>query len=149
MRKIFHSIIIPFIGFLILFSGCGHNGEVAPVSGSNSTLMKWAVIDSSGDHELTFSIGPRYFTPDPSTTIEFGIPSNAVVTLTVYDERSIETVKLLDHQQMIAGENQVTFNASNYSSGVYIYKLIAMVPSSSGEDTAVTYKAIRKMMLIK
>jgi hypothetical protein len=111
--------------------------------------MKWAVIDSSGDHELTFSIGPRYFTPDPSTTIEFGIPSNAVVTLTVYDERSIETVKLLDHQQMIAGENQVTFNASNYSSGVYIYKLIAMVPSSSGEDTAVTYKAIRKMMLIK
>jgi hypothetical protein len=148
MRKTFHSIIIPIIGFLILISGCVRDTPVAPVTGSNDKLMKWAVIDSSGDQQLAFSIGPRYFTPNPSTGISFDMPTDGIVTLVVYDERSIIAAKLIDHVLIDSGQNEVQFNASNISSGIYLYVLKIQSPSPAG-DGAVIYKAARKMMLIK
>jgi hypothetical protein len=148
LRKTFQSIITPFIGFLILISGCVRDIPVAPVASSTGTLMKWAVIDSSGDQQLAFSIGPRYFTPNPSTGITFDMPTDGIVTLVVYDERSIIAAKLIDHVLMDAGQNEIQFNASNISSGVYLYVLKVQSPSPAGNGVVI-YKAARKMMLIK
>ncbi|MGE5858994.1 MAG: T9SS type A sorting domain-containing protein, partial [Ignavibacteria bacterium] len=75
---------------------------------------------------------------NPSTTIKFGITSEMVVELKVFDALGQEVISLIPGQLMKAGSYNVTFNASNLASGTYIYKLKA----GSNELS-------KKMMLIK
>jgi hypothetical protein len=74
---------------------------------------------------------------NPSTTIQYAIPKDEFVKLTVYDITG-KVVKELVGDYKTAGKYSVEFNASSYSSGTYYYKLEA------GE-----YKNIQKMMLVK
>jgi len=74
---------------------------------------------------------------NPTTTLQFSIPKDEFVKLTVYDVTG-RVVKELVSEYKTTGTYNVEFNASSYSSGTYYYKLEA------GE-----YKNIQKMMLIK
>ncbi len=60
---------------------------------------------------------------NPSTTIRFQLPVSEQVSLQVYDMLGREIAVLLDNKSMTAGSHNVTFNAENQSSGVYIYRL--------------------------
>jgi len=74
---------------------------------------------------------------NPSTSFEFDIPKSGFVKLTVYDYagREIETLINMD---LNAGTYKAEWNAADYASGVYFYKL-----------TVGNYSAVKKMILIK
>jgi len=57
---------------------------------------------------------------NPSTTISYTIPNSSFVTLKVYDVLGNEAAVLVNQQQS-AGKYNVTFNAANLSSGIYLY----------------------------
>lgn len=74
---------------------------------------------------------------NPSTEIRFQLPESGDVRLEVYDMLGRNVTTLVDNR-LTAGEHSVKFDASNLSSGMYIYRL------QTG-DTVLT----RKMTLIK
>ena len=85
-----------------------------------------------------FELKQNYPNPfNASTEIAFVLPETENITLEVYDMqgRIIET--LVDETRS-AGTHHVTFNASDYTSGVYIYRL------SAGEE-----EMTQKMILLK
>ncbi len=72
-----------------------------------------------------FSLEQNYPNPfNPETNIEFSIPKASFVTLSVYDILGREIEKLVN-DNLSAGQYNVRFNASNYPSGVYFYKIEA------------------------
>ena len=59
---------------------------------------------------------------NPTTTIQYDVPSEGHVTLTVYDMQGRQVATLVDASQT-AGRHHVRFDASHLSSGTYIYRL--------------------------
>jgi hypothetical protein len=85
-----------------------------------------------------FALSQNYPNPfNPETVIEFQIPSNAMVNITVYSTLGEEVATLLN-EQLEQGYYKRSFSGSNLPSGIYIYRLTA--------DNVVFTK---KMMLIK
>jgi hypothetical protein len=58
---------------------------------------------------------------NPQTTIRFGLPEAADVSLIVYDMLGRE-VKVLVHGTVTAGMHEARFDASSLPSGSYIYQ---------------------------
>lgn len=87
---------------------------------------------------LTYSLDQNYPNPfNPSTTIKFAIPQQSNVTLKIYNMLGQEVATLVN-EQMTAGNYTVNFDASNLSSGIYLYSIKA------GQ-----FNVTKKMMLIK
>jgi photosystem II stability/assembly factor-like uncharacterized protein len=85
-----------------------------------------------------FNLSQNYPNPfNPSTRIKFDIPSKSFVNLVIYNELGKEIIKLAD-KEMQPGKYETVWNAENYPSGVYFYKL-----------TAGSYSETKRMMLIK
>jgi hypothetical protein len=61
---------------------------------------------------------------NPFTNIEFDLPNNDFVSLTVYNSLGQE-IKTVLRQDLRAGSYRVDFNASNLPSGTYFYRLTA------------------------
>ncbi|MBO6792489.1 MAG: T9SS type A sorting domain-containing protein [Balneolaceae bacterium] len=84
------------------------------------------------------SLSQNYPNPfNPSTNIEFSIPNNGLVRLDVFNVLGQQVASLVN-KPMVAGSHSVLFDASNLSSGIYIYKI-------EFGDQILT----RKMLLIK
>lgn len=79
---------------------------------------------------------------DKFTTIQFGLQQQADVTLSVSNLFG-QQVYELSKSGLPAGTHIVNFDATNFSSGVYIYKISAI-----GTD-GVNYVATKKMMIAK
>lgn len=85
-----------------------------------------------------FALHQNYPNPfNPSTNIRFDVANTANVTLVVYDMLGRE-VAVLVNGQMTPGAHSVSFDASQLTSGVYMYRL------SNGVDTHT-----RTMLLMK
>src|ERR1035437_1985244 len=70
-----------------------------------------------------FSLSQNYPNPfNPITIINYQIPKPGLVTLKVYDILGREVTTLVNENK-IAGTYDFTFNASRFTSGVYIYQL--------------------------
>jgi hypothetical protein len=94
------------------------------------------------ENEITvpeeFALEQNYPNPfNPSTTIKYSIPDNSFVTLKVYDIIGNELATLVNEERS-PGSYEVSFNASEYSSGIYIYAL-----------RTDAFTQTKKMMLIK
>jgi hypothetical protein len=74
---------------------------------------------------------------NPSTTIRYTLPLAGNVTLKVYNALGQEIATLVNGHQK-AQNYEVTFDASNLASGIYIYKL----------QTA-NFSQSKKMVLLK
>ncbi|HVN49416.1 MAG TPA: T9SS type A sorting domain-containing protein [Bacteroidota bacterium] len=73
----------------------------------------------------TFSLAQNFPNPfNPSTTIAFSIPSKSHVTLKIYDILGREVATLIN-SDVSAGSHTQQWNASNFSSGIYFYRLQA------------------------
>ena len=73
-----------------------------------------------------FYLNQNYPNPfNPSTTIQFGLSSEKVVELKVFNILGQEVMTLISGQSMKAGSYNVNFKASNLASGTYIYRLKA------------------------
>jgi len=96
-----------------------------------------------GEVPRSFKLSQNYPNPfNPVTDIKFDIPYSTFAKLTVLNILGQE-VEVLVNQQLNAGIYKVDWNASNYPSGVYFYKLDASTSLS------VTYSDTKKMILIK
>jgi hypothetical protein len=85
-----------------------------------------------------FSLAQNYPNPfNPSTTIDFSLGKTSNVRLTVYNILGQKLATLVDNQ-MNAGAYSVQFDARNFASGVYFYRLEA------GD-----FRANKKMLLLK
>ncbi|MBE2219879.1 MAG: T9SS type A sorting domain-containing protein, partial [Ignavibacteria bacterium] len=78
---------------------------------------------------------------NPVTNIGFRIVDFGFVTITVFDVTGKEITKLIN-TDLKAGEYNIDWNASAYSSGVYFYKLTVTAGREVFTDT-------KKMVLIK
>ena len=85
-----------------------------------------------------FELSQNYPNPfNPTTKINFAIPKQGLVTMKIYDVLGRE-VRTLVNEVKQAGNYTVDFNASEFASGVYFYKL------TSGD-----FSDIKRMILVK
>ncbi len=85
-----------------------------------------------------FKLYQNYPNPfNPSTVIKYSVPERTDVRLSVYNILGSEVANLVNETKNI-GEYEVTFDASKFSSGVYLYKI-----------EAGNYKATKKLILMK
>ena len=85
-----------------------------------------------------FALEQNYPNPfNPTTAIKFSIPQNGLVTLKVFNILGQE-VSTLVHDNMVAGNHEVMFDAHRMASGVYFYML------SAGSNVST-----KKMLLLK
>lgn len=71
------------------------------------------------------SLKQNYPNPfNPTTVIEYQLPQSAQVRLQVYDMAGRQVAELVN-EQVSAGSHTINFDASNLSSGVYMYRLQA------------------------
>jgi len=61
---------------------------------------------------------------NPTTTIQYQLPTDSKVTLKIYDILGSEVATLVNEVQQ-AGYKEIKFDASSLSSGVYIYRLVS------------------------
>ena len=86
----------------------------------------------------TYALKSAYPNPfNPITTIEFGIPAESLVSLSIFDLQGRKIETLID-SNMKAGYHSIHWNATAYSSGIYFVKMV------SGK-----YINTQKLMLIK
>jgi hypothetical protein len=94
-------------------------------------------IDFNGEYEYSdvvqldnlaptdYVLEQNYPNPfNPSTTIKFGLPEKSDVVITVYNSLGAEVATLVNEVRE-AGSYEIQFNADNFSSGIYYYKIVA------------------------
>lgn len=90
-----------------------------------------------------YSLSNNYPNPfNPSTTIKFGLPVDANVTMKVFDILGQEVTTLISNT-MKAGYHTFNFDASKLMSGMYIYRI-----NAEGIDGS-NFTDVKKMLLIK
>jgi hypothetical protein len=71
-----------------------------------------------------FALYQNYPNPfNPTTTIQFDLASQSVVSLRVFDVLGREVSTLVNKQSLSAGVHMMSFDAANLASGVYFYRL--------------------------
>jgi len=104
------------------------------------------VITVPMDVPDNYYLSQNYPNPfNPSTVINYQLPQASKVIIKIYDILGNEIITLVDGNKA-AGSYSVTFDASNLASGIYIYELIAVDPSTGSGHSFVSRN---KMMLIK
>lgn len=115
------------------------NGHVRPIwtRGDQMNLSVWtaliefpvAVKNENNSVPKSYSLSQNYPNPfNPSTTIKFNIPSGHAkdnVIIRVFDILGKEVSTLVNEKGMSAGTYEITWHASNLSSGIYFYSIKA------------------------
>ncbi len=136
-----HSITVDINGNVFL-TGCYN--DIADFDPSNGITN----LTSTGDNEIffakynasngllpvelssftppaVFSLSQNYPNPfNPNTIIRYSIPIPSYVTLKVYDILGKE-IKTLLNEYKNAGTHEIEFDASNFPSGIYFYRMQA------------------------
>ncbi|MEL6820622.1 MAG: T9SS type A sorting domain-containing protein, partial [Calditrichota bacterium] len=121
------------------FGGPGYDGSVSP----NFLIFEnldpsTAISDETPVVPSELLLHQNYPNPfNPSTTIAFDLAVASEVTLTVYDIQGRKVATLLNEPR-VPGYHEVDFDASNLTSGVYVYRL-----------NAGNFSEARKMLLIR
>lgn len=114
-----------------------------PASGENRVGLQLTVetgtsVDPNDERPVSFELSQNYPNPfNPTTQISYALPEMTNVRLEVYNVQGQRVAVLVDQQQN-PGRYSATFDASNLSSGVYLYKL-----------QAAGFSQTQKMLLIK
>lgn len=94
--------------------------------GQEGVQLEWAIPDH-------FQVTGAYPNPfNPETTIEFDLPEASHVALSIYDLQGRLVAEVVDGT-MDAGHYGVTWNAAEYSSGTYIYRLSSDAGEANGK----------------
>ena len=112
--------------------------------GGTVTIEKTtSVKETASEAPSSFELGANYPNPfNPETTIKYAIPSQAHVTLRIYNLQG-QLVRALVDERKSPGYYRVVWNGSNdagarVSSGIYLYTI-----------TAGNFKATKKMAILK
>lgn len=131
-------------GDLSTADGCATTtwtSTTAPVGRANTRLIFSGAVGTGNNGNTVptvYSLSQNYPNPfNPTTKINFSLPKQGYVTLKIYDMLGREVRTLVNEVKSI-GNYSVDFNASEFSSGVYFYKL-----------EADGFSDIKKMLLVK
>ncbi|MDE3057297.1 MAG: T9SS type A sorting domain-containing protein [Bacteroidota bacterium] len=118
---------INVVGIASQYSSSGVGGyEIIPRD--TSDIKHVVVVGVQGllsDIPKEFYLSQNYPNPfNPSTTINFGLPKDADVQITVYNILG-QKATVLVNERMHAGNHQVVFNSARFASGMYIYVMRA------------------------
>ena len=95
-------------------------------------------VQKLNDIPKEYFLSQNYPNPfNPTTSIQFGIPKEGFVKLSVFNVIGQE-VKVLVNKNMSAGNYKVNFDASKLNSGMYLYRI-----------EAADYMSVKKMLLVK
>ena len=88
----------------------------------------WSGIeDFAGITPTDFELSQNYPNPfNPSTTIRYALPVESKVSISIYNLLGQEITTLVNDIQS-SGYHEVLFNASNLSSGVYLFRINALI----------------------
>ena len=82
-------------------------------------------IEKENNLPVEFSLGQNFPNPfNPTTKINYSIPEQSYVTLKVFDVLGREVKTLVNKEQPV-GNFEVEFNASDFTSGIYFYRIQA------------------------
>ena len=105
---------------------------------NNGTFKYSSIVEVDVNSPSVFSLNQNYPNPfNPSTMISYSLPQASNVKLIVYNAIG-QPVRVLENSFKSAGTYNVSFNASELSSGIYFCQIEA------GQ-----FSQIRKMMLLK
>ena len=101
------------------------NRTALPVKARFVTDNRAVAIESTGEIPSQIGLDQNYPNPfNPSTRIQFALPEATEVSLDVFDVTGRLVTSLVDGRQA-AGSYSVTLDATNWTSGVYFYRLTA------------------------
>jgi len=93
--------------------------------GNTITVTGGTAIDNEVNMASVFQLSQNFPNPfNPTTNIQYEIPENSFVTLSVFDLMGHEVTKLVNDYRE-AGSYNTTLDGTNLSSGIYFYKLQA------------------------
>jgi len=108
---------------------------------SNTTIDETGSITPN-----EFQLNQNYPNPfNPTTTISFQLPRASNVELKIYNLTG-QLEETLVNEKKDAGYYSIRWNASQYSSGVYIYRIQVEDPANDGADG---FSAVKKCILMK
>lgn len=120
------------------------DGQTGFVVGSAGKIYKSTNAGYVGINPIStefpnhFSLSQNYPNPfNPSTTFEFSIPRSGFVNLTIYDAIG-KTAGILQNGELKPGTYKAGWDASNFPSGIYFYRL-----------STESYSDTKKMILVK
>ncbi|MFI5253639.1 MAG: T9SS type A sorting domain-containing protein [Bacteroidota bacterium] len=97
------------------------NGDVE----YSSEIKVNVVLGVNGQEPLVFKLSQNYPNPfNPTTTIRYSVPTSGFVSLKIYNIIGQEVATLVNNFQE-ANRYSVVWNAGDYSSGVYFYRIVA------------------------
>tara|TARA_B100000809_G_scaffold162373_1_gene159695 strand:- start:289 stop:2319 length:2031 start_codon:yes stop_codon:yes gene_type:complete len=100
--------------------------------------------DLEGNVPESFGLKQNYPNPfNPTTTIEFDLASDALISLALYDVTGREVMNLVD-RNLDAGHYSFVLNASDLPSGMYFYKL-----SAQDSQNYLMFTSTKKLVLMK
>ncbi len=111
------------------------------------TLFRNTVVDVKNQEQLPtfYSLWQNYPNPfNPKTIINYSLPLESRVMIKVYDILGRGVVTMVDETQS-AGYKSIDWDASNYASGVYFYRINA----TGVRDAKMKFSQVRKMLLVK
>jgi hypothetical protein len=132
----------------LTFSAPDYSGEgtlTVTVTDSDGGSLEFSIVivvilqvSNEVEKPMEFALQQNYPNPfNPATSINFTLPTSSLVNLQVYNLQGQEVATLIN-ENLSSGAHTVSFDASQLSSGVYIYRIQA------GE-----FMQTKKMMLIK
>ena len=72
-----------------------------------------------------FHIDDPYPNPfNPVVNLDFEVPNNSLIEISIYDIRGRLVEKLVDNSFYVRGYHTIKWNASSYSSGIYLVKFV-------------------------
>lgn len=120
--------------FSVTLRGCVLNGVVFGDTSYNVT----GITFTEGELVKNYALFHNYPNPfNPVTNIKFDIPKKSNVKISIFDVLGKE-ISVLVNEELSPGTFEVNWDASNFPSGVYFYKI------ETGD-----YSESKKMVLIK
>ena len=131
--------------YTINVNGTNLNRVTTTPTSATAINPDWFPIDSTSGLRTEFNFSPKDFTlfqnyPNPfnlSTKINFFIPDNEPVNLTVYNLQGQEIV-ILVNKELTAGKYEIEFDGTDLGTAIYLYSL-----------RAGNFVETKKMLLIK
>ncbi len=118
-----------------------------PITGKDVFEFTSAIspVREGDDIPETFSLHQNYPNPfNPATFIRFSLPSASMVTVTIYDILG-RVVRTFDEGVLPRGTHSIEWNAVQFASGVYFYRLTAVSRAGGGR----VFQQSKKMMYLK
>jgi predicted GH43/DUF377 family glycosyl hydrolase len=124
--------------FHLWYAGIDNNNNWQ-IGYATTPLIDAVEEDESENTPLMYSLEQNYPNPfNPITNIEYRIPNSEFVKLSIYSLLG-QKVATLVNKKLTAGNHTVQWDASGFSSGIYLYNL----------ETESSFNQSRKLILLK